>query len=96
MPSSSTSSSTSSTYDHTTGQDLAYKQAQERSGLQASAASDLYGGNIESLLASANRIRDIQAYLKALGVDGNDFEVVPRTRLASTTISDNSSQSSGN
>jgi hypothetical protein len=81
-PSLQQSSTSSQTFDTTSGQDAAYKAAQERSALQAQNQASLYNGNIPDLLASTNRIRDLQKYLSAYGTDPNGFEVIPKTRLA--------------
>ena len=83
----SASFSSSVSYDHTTGQDIAHKMGQEKSGLQAKGYSDLYSGAIPDLLASTNRIRDIQKYLGVAGFDQSGIEAVPRTRLSSSSES---------
>jgi hypothetical protein len=77
----------SQSFDHSSGQDAAYKAAQERSALQAQGQSALYGGDIPSLLASTSRIRDLQKYLSAYGTDPNGFEVIPQTRLSQSSRS---------
>lgn len=77
----------SQTLDHSSGQDAAYKAAQERSALQAQGQSSLYAGDIPSLLASTSRIRDLQKYLSAYGTDPSGFEVIPQTRLAQSSFS---------
>lgn len=87
------STSTSYQYDTSSGQDAAYKAAQERSNLQAQGQSALYSGNIPDLLASANRIRDLQKYLSAYGSDPNGFEVIPQTRMSGFTKQTHDSQS---
>ena len=85
----SSSSNTSYSYDLTSGQDAAHKMGQEQSALKARQVADLYNMDIGSVLASTNRIRDIQKYLQAGGY--GDMEVLPRQRLG--TISESHSQS---
>lgn len=87
MPASST---TSFQYDFTSGQDAAHKLGQEKSALAASQLPGLYSGDIAGVMASANRIRDIQKYLARGGYD-QEMEVIPRARMASMAQSHNSS-----
>lgn len=81
------SSSTSYQYDLTSGQDAAHKMGLEKSALQAQQMSALYGGDVQGLLGSANRIRDMQQYLRAAGADPQGIEVIPRKRLAQVSTS---------
>lgn len=81
------SSTTSYQYDLTSGQDAAHKTGQERSALKAQAMSSLYGGDIQGLMASTNRIRDLQDYLRSFGSDPAGIEVIPRARLAQVSTS---------
>jgi hypothetical protein len=72
--------STSYSWDLASGQDAAHKMGQEQSALKAKQMADLYDIDMGSVMASANRIRDIQKYLQAGGYD--DMEVIPRQRMA--------------
>ena len=78
---------TTQTWDSTTGQDMAYKAAQERSALQAKNFASMYGGDISGLLSSISRIRDLQRYLNDFGLGGNDMAAIPGTRLDRTQTS---------
>jgi hypothetical protein len=82
---------TSQTWDSTTGPDLAYKAAQERSQLKAKNLAMMYGGDIPNLMSSIGRIRDLQQYLKDYGLDPDSMAAIPETRLEKTQVS--SSQS---
>lgn len=84
--------SSSVQYDLTSGQDAAHKLGQEKSALSASQVPSLYAGDIPSVMASANRIRDLQKYLSRGGYD-MDMEVIPRQRLSSISESHSSSMS---
>lgn len=84
--------SSSVQHDLTSGQDAAHKLGQEKSAIAASQMPGLYGGDIASVMASANRIRDIQRYLSRGGYD-MDMEVIPRQRLSSVSESHSSSMS---
>jgi hypothetical protein len=72
--------STNYSWDLASGQDAAHKMGQEQSALKAKQMADLYDMDIGSVMASTNRIRDIQKYLQAGGYDGT--EVIPRQRMA--------------
>lgn len=84
------SNSTSVQYDLTSGQDAAHKLGQEKSALTASQLPGLYSGDIASVMASANRIRDIQKYLARGGYD-QEMEVIPRARMSSMAQSHSTS-----
>jgi hypothetical protein len=82
--------STSVQYDLTSGQDAAHKLGQEKSALQAKQLADLYNmDDLGGVLASTNRIRDIQKYLMAGGYE--DMEVIPRRRVGGITESSSES-----
>ena len=81
--------STSQSYDLTSGQDAAHKMGQEKSSLEASQLPGLYSGDIASVLASENRIRDIQKYLARGGYD-QEIEVIPRSRMTGISQSHSS------
>lgn len=68
-------------YDRTTGQDMAHKVGQERSQLESATPGMLYGGKIEDLFSSGNRIRALRKYLEAYGADPSGIEVIPGVRL---------------
>lgn len=76
-------------YDFSSGQDAAHKMGQEKSALSASQLPGLYSGDIASVMASENRIRDIQKYLARGGYD-QEMEVIPRGRMSSMSHSHSS------
>jgi hypothetical protein len=89
---SSSGGSSQQSYDWTTGQDAANKVGQERSQLEAAVPGSLYDGNLQSLFASQNRIRDLKRYLAAFGADPAGIEVIPRVRLERTAETQNNNE----
>ena len=73
--------------DTTSGQDAAFKMGQEQSALKGRQFSSLYGGDVAAAMESANRIRDIQNYLRAGGYDPHGIEVIPTVRLGQISSS---------
>lgn len=95
--SSSSSSSYRRSVDHASGQNAANKVGQELDAAIADYDTLLLKDPLAAV-ASANRIRRLQAYLNAFKSGGNlaFHEVVPRSRLADESFATDSSSSSSN
>jgi hypothetical protein len=93
--SSSNSSSSSQNWDYASGQDAAHKKAEELAQLGGSRYMAAVSDPL-SIVASGNRIRQLQDYLAAYrgGYGLPDQEVIPGVRLASVSNSQSSNQSS--